>query len=251
MKRLIDTWMIGVEGLIQGVSVSFYTFFTIVFAEIIYSWFFLREKALLLTFVLIGYLLAICAFGYFKKIWTGTRKELILARLFLVMVAIVFAAGCFVDWLINIIFFVIPVGVAAVMVLIRDLQTMRFVASENKMVRFLCYVFDSSLIWLVAEVFVMAVPIACLWYVLSLIGLDSSVIVFIMAAYACIIPLIAWLEEEFVSDNIFELAYDVLWTEEFEKEISELERLLNSQPEKKEEKLEERKDCIEKIVKQD
>ena len=78
MKKLIVEWKRGVGCFFGDNLISFYTFFTLIFAECVYLWVF-YEKNLAITFIaiLLGYVLDVIVCAWYKGSHEGTIIEVV------------------------------------------------------------------------------------------------------------------------------------------------------------------------------
>ena len=222
MKRLINAMSEGIMSLAFGESISFYAYLSIVLIEIFHLWCFTSQNALAFTFLLLGSVATICLFGILKRVFIGRRAELVVAVLYWVVLAAIFAGGCFVDWRQNIFLFLRPVLFAFVWVMLRNFQKMKYVGGRSLLLNICCLIFSNCLVMFCAMIFVAFAPFAIFFYWLCLMEMPKVCVIAIVCIYAAIIPLLAYFEERVLTNNIFAIGYELVWSKDFEYSMKSL-----------------------------
>lgn len=201
MKNLIGNWLDGLSYLINDDIISFYTFFTVIFAECSYLWAFHESTvAIPITVILLGYMLNVIIFACLKGFTEGTKLEKVFSILYVSVFVTLFVIGCFFNWAISTITTVILLGVTALGIIIKNYTNTIIIIGEPFVVFWIFFVKISFL------------PIA-LKVIIPLLYLIFS-------------PLIAFFEDNSATCNIFELAYDITWNKEYEKYRKKFENLI-------------------------
>lgn len=95
MKKVVKLWKNGITGLFTEGSISFYTYFSIIFAECAYLWsHFSSSVAMPFTIILLAYVINVIVWGPLKGLWEGTKKELIFSILYVIIFIALFIIGC-------------------------------------------------------------------------------------------------------------------------------------------------------------
>ena len=124
MRKLFQTWKSYFDYLIEeDVIISYYTFFTVIFAECAYLWAFHAKLVPIgLTVVLFAYIVNAIVFSCLKNIYEGERQELIMARLYVVCFIVIFIVGCIINFWLNVILTAIPVVITYLWIGLREFQ---------------------------------------------------------------------------------------------------------------------------------
>ena len=227
MKKLIANWLEeacemwgdGLSFLITDDLISFYTFFTVIFAECAYLWAFYEEAvAIQFTVILLGYVLNVIVGAVLKSWHEGERKEVYCAILYVLIFAVLFAIGCFFNVLLSITMTAIPFVITLIWINVRVFQDTIFVGYNSKIVTLLSNLFANKAFWLFSQIVVLGGPFiafaVCLAQIPTLATIWKIVIPIV---YAICIPFIAYFEDDMATCNIFELVYDISWSKEQEE----------------------------------
>ena len=219
MKKFFENWKsVAINYLIEDDLISFYTFFTVIFAECAYLWAFQSKFiAVGLTIVLLGYIANVVVFAWFKGCHEGSKAELAIARLYIVGFAIIFIIGCFINFWLNLVLTAIAFGVTFLWINIRTFQDTQLMGYRG-IVGVISKLFNNGVFWLISQIIVIGLPFAVFSWMLVLIpGLPLALKIIIPIVYFVIAPFIAFLEDEMVAENIFEIAYDIWYDEEYDR----------------------------------
>lgn len=221
MKNLISTWKKGWQLLYSDVQISFYTFFTIIFAESSYFWAF-QPVSISIPFnaVLMGYVINVLLSALGKGLYRETKKEVLLTINYLLIFIILFIIGCFVNIFISIIITIIPFGMTALWIRFREYQknmltyakTDKIVEEILKWLRKIGIKLDKlafkKTLYIMSQLLLICIPfiIFAIFFKFIPIGtlLAKNIVLII---YLIIIPFISLLEEKLSTYNIFEIAY--------------------------------------------
>lgn len=219
MKRFFKNWKgIAVNYLIADDMISFYTFFTVIFAACAYLWAFQPSSvAIRLTIVLLAYIANVIVFAWLKGWYEGNREEPIIARLYVATFVFIFIIGCFISFWLNLVLTAIAFYITFLWINIRTFQDTQFVGYRG-IVGAISKLFNNVVFWLISQIVVLGLPFAAFTWMLALIpGLPLWIKIVIPIIYFVIAPFIALLEDEMVAENIFEIAYDIWYDEEYDR----------------------------------
>ena len=231
LEKTVDMWTDGVSYLFGDSLISFYTFFTLIFAECAYLWAFC-EKALAISFsvILLGYVLNVGVCAWFKGMHEGERKELVFTILYVADFVVLFAIGCFINFWLSIILTVIPFAITALWIAIREFQICIFVGTHSKIVMLISKLFRNKIFNLASQLIVVGAPyvvfITCLAQIPTLY---TWLKITISVLYFMCMPFIAYYEDESAALNIYELAYEVIWSKEYDERRKEWLKILEGE----------------------
>lgn len=193
MKSLLRKWSMGASYLFADDLISFYAFFTIIFAECAY----LHARydddiALAFTVILLGYVVDVVVCAWAKGLCEGKMGKLLVAICYVMIAIAMFVIGCLIDPKMNVILFAVPTVSTAVCIAIRYYGDS---FSMPEAVRSLLQSATVGIPWLTFAITVALIP-----------RLPIYGKVLITAAYAICAPFIAYFEDNTASQNIFELA---------------------------------------------
>lgn len=216
MKNLIENWNDGLSYLITDDHISFYTFFTVILAECSYFWGFHEfAVAIPITFILLGYMLNVIVFARLKGNAEGTKLEKVYSILYVTVFVTLCVIGCLFNLAISIITTVILLGVTALWIVIRNHK-----------------VFGNKIFWILSQIVMIGTPFVVFVIFCAKISFLPIILkVIIPLLYLFFSPLIAYFEDDSAASNIFELAYDVTWSKEYEeycKKIKKIEEDINN-----------------------
>lgn len=221
MKKLISEWKKGWRLLFSDDPISFYTFFTIIFAESSYLLAFKPlEISVLFGTILIGYVTNV-ALSSIAKLWLqDTQAEPLYTILYVLTFIILFTMGCFINIYICIIITIIPIVITALWIRLREYQRniLTYVKTDDTIDRILDYFVDEEVhnnkiilkqilyrFFQIVLVFLPFVIFAIFFKLSSIVPhfLENIALV----AYVIFMPFIALLEQYVAQYNIFEMAY--------------------------------------------
>ena len=219
MKKIVRYWMNGLTILIGDELISFYTFFTIIFAECAFLWsHFSKEVAKPFTIILLLYILNVVVCAFFKGTWENTRTELIASIVYVIIFVALFIIGCTFNVVLSIVLTVIPLVITFVNVFIRSNADEVYYIINNVKVAAFFYIFLR-----ISAIVPYIVLVICVSMFLT-ISVMAKVLISILYLLL-FMPFVSALEDDFATCNIFEIAYDVTWvsTKRFEKDFEEKE----------------------------
>lgn len=229
MKNLIGNWLNGLSYLINDDLISFYTFFTVIFAECSYLWAFHESTvAIPSTVILLGYMLNVIIFAYLKGFTEGTKLEKVFSILYVSVFVTLFVIGCFFNWAISTITTVILLGFTALGIILRDNQG-TFIYLPKVKPKIACLIsFVNKFLYVASQIIIIGGPFVVFWiFFVKISFLPIALKVIIPLLYLIFSPLIAFFEDNSATCNIFELAYDITWSKEYEKYRKKLEEINN------------------------
>lgn len=192
MKTLLRKWSMGVSYLFADDLISFYAFFTIIFAECAY----LHAKqpgdiATAFTVILLGYVVDVIVCAWAKGKVESKTGELMVAICYLMIAVAVLILGGLVDAMLSLIFLSIPVAGTAACVAIRYYAG--FVTHGE--IEYILQAATACIPWIAFAITIAINP------EIPMFGK-----ILIPAAWAILAPFVAYFEDNSASQNIFELA---------------------------------------------
>lgn len=221
MKHLISTWKKGWQLLYSDEQISFYTFFTIIFAESSYFWD-SQPVTISIPFnaVLMGYIINVLLSALGKALYKKTKKEVLITIIYLLTFIILFMIGCFVNIFISIIITIIPFGMTALWIRFREYQKNmltyakidKFVEKILKRLTKIGFELDKlafkKTLYILSQLLFISIPFIIFAIFFKFIPIGTLLIKnIVLIIYLIIIPFISLLEKELSTYNIFELAY--------------------------------------------
>ena len=82
MEKLMERYCLGIQSVLYGDGISYYSFLAIILAEIFYLWKFSSGNALAFTFLLVATFVVICIFGCLKRCIVCTKAELVISKIY-------------------------------------------------------------------------------------------------------------------------------------------------------------------------
>ena len=229
MKKLIENWNNGLHYLITDDLISFYTFFTIILAECSYLLSFHEfADAIPITIILLGYMLNVIVFARLKGNAEGTKLELVFSILYVTVFVTLFVIGCFFNLAISITTTAILFGVTALWIVIRNNQDTFYYLPDGlpKITYLINNLFGNKIFWILSQIVIIGGPfIVFVIFCTKIPFLPIVLKVIIPLLYLSLSPLIANYEDDSAALNVFELAYDVTWSKEYEDYCKRIEKM--------------------------
>lgn len=229
MKNLIENWNNGLNYLITDDLISFYTFFTIILAECSYLLSFHEfADAIPITIILLGYMLNVIVFARLKGNAEGTKLELVFSILYVTVFVTLFVIGCFFNLAISIITTAILFGVTALWIVIRNNQDTFYYLPDGlpKITYLINNLFGNKIFWILSQIVIIGGPfIVFVIFCTKIPFLPIVLKVIIPLLYLSLSPLIANYEDDSAALNVFELAYDITWSKEYEDYCKRIEKM--------------------------
>lgn len=218
MKKIFESWLgVTFNYLISDDLISFYAFFTTIFAECAYLWAFQpKQIACVFTVLLLLNIVNVLVFAGLKGWYEGCKQEVAVARWYVVCFVIIFIIGCFINFWLNLILVAIAFCVTFLWINIRGYQDTCYVGFDG-IVGALGNLFNNKVFWTISQIIVLGAPYVVFTWMLALIpGFPIFLKVIIPILYFIFAPFIALIEDEMVAQNIFEIAYDIWYDEKNE-----------------------------------
>ena len=229
MKKLIENWNNGLHYLITDDLISFYTFFTIILAECSYLLSFHEfADAIPITIILLGYMLNVIVFARLKGNAEGTKLELVFSILYVTVFVTLFVIGCFFNLAISITTTAILLGVTALWIVIRNHQDTFYYLPDGlpKITYLINNLFGNKIFWILSQIVIIGGPfIVFVIFCTKIPFLPIVLKVIIPLLYLSLSPLIANYEDDSAALNVFELAYDITWSKEYEDYCKRIEKM--------------------------
>ena len=218
MRNFIEDWKDGLSYLIDDDLISFYTFFTLILAEISYLFAFQPlEVAKPLSLIFFGYMLNVIICAVVKGNFEGTKFELICSITYVIAFVVLFIIGCIINWKITLICTIILFAITGLWIAIRNHQDSVYAyKGETKKERFILKInalFRIKEFWIISQIVVIGIPFIAFIIMFVNISIIPTVLkIIIPILYLILVPFIAYFEDDSSACNIFELAYEVLWS---------------------------------------
>ena len=214
MKDLFESWMDGLGCLIDDDLISFYTFFTLILAEI--SYFFAFQPlsvAKPLAIIFFGYMLNVVVCAIVKGNFEGTKIEKICSIVYVLVFVALFIIGCIINWKITLICTIILFAITALWIAIRDHQDSVYAykgqTTREKLALKINSLFRNKVFWIVSQIIVIGAPfIAFIVMFANISAIPTVLKIIIPIVYVILAPVIAFFEDASACCTIFELAYE-------------------------------------------
>lgn len=209
MKHIASMWQVGWLYLFGDDLISFYTFFTIIFAECAYiRAFYPGNIANAFTFVLIGYVVNVIICTILKGFYEGENIELLFSISYVIAFCFLLVIGCFINAMLSIILTIIPLIITALWIVIREQQNTLYLWYDDKLILHINKVFENKILYVLSQLLLVGGPFIAFTICLAMIpGLSLALKIVIPVIYLLIMPLIAFFEDESSARNIFELIF--------------------------------------------
>ena len=209
MSDLFDDWYNSVELILGDDLISYYAFFTTILAEISYLWVYMQEIAKPFTFILLGFIANVLVIAFVRGYLIRKRKEAIITSIVYVLIYIgLFIGGAYYAGMkISVILTAIPFVVAFLWINIREYQNTTFGSGFPKIVYVLSNIFGQGLSGWLSQIIVLCGPIMTFTAFFAMIPtIPFAFKIIIPIIYFLVSPFIALLEDNWATENIFELA---------------------------------------------
>ena len=214
MKDLFESWMDGVGILIEDDLISYYTFFTVILAEISYFLAFQPlSEAIPLAIIFFGYMLNVIVCSIVKGNFEGTKIEKICSIVYVLIFVVLFVIGCIINWKMTLVCTIILFAITALWIAIRDHQDSVYayqgITTKDRIALAINSLFRNKIFWVVSQIIVIGAPfIAFIVMFANISFVPIALKIIIPALYLVIAPYIAYFEDASACCTIFELAYE-------------------------------------------
>lgn len=203
MENLIGMWRGGFSSLFSDDSISFYTFFTVIFAECFYlRSFYLTFIATAFNIILLGYVINVIMFAWIKRCISSPNKDEIVASLYSTIFALLFIIGCIINFWTCIAMTAIPL-----------INT--FLCNKVRYIQDECWFRKRfTFAYYLSQVIIVGVPIIA-FVICALITPTIPIFlkVIIPIIYVFTIPFIVLIEDKIGRYNIFDIAFRIKYLE--------------------------------------
>lgn len=216
MRDVFDNWIEGLEPLIIGDSISFYTYFTTIFAEISFLWAFFPNIAIPFTILLPLCIVNVCVcYGISQTVEViGPRtrekynkKMKLLSKIYLILFCLIFIVGCFFNIIVSILTMIIPFAISELWAIIRKYRLYYDLELPKSGFRYKIYklLHDNKFVNILSLTILLIIPIGLFITFLALTPLSVFIKVIIVLVYLLLIPFISLMEDEWTEcTGIFE-----------------------------------------------
>lgn len=203
---MLRTWLDGFSVLVDDDLISFYTYFTMVLAEIAFLWSFFPDIALPFTILLLLSCINIVVTSYLKSSFASTKKDVAIVLEYRLSFVVLCGIGCFFNWFASIVLFAIPLIITGFWIVIRNFQDTIFCYDTGKLITAISKMFQNKVFWVISQIVVVGLPISLLAVSICTTSLPVWAKIILIVVYAAIAPFIALLEDEMMGGDVFELA---------------------------------------------
>ena len=210
MKTMLNTWRCGLSYLIFDDLISFYTFFTVIFAECAYLFAFCNlNTAIKFGAILISYVAIALLTAWIKGWFEGYHVYKYVPAIYLLSFVTIFLMGWFIEPVLCFILTIIPLIITAIWIVIRSFQDTIYIGDDKFRIS-INNIFSKKSIWILSQIFVIGTPFiaftiffACITYI------PIALKIIIPIVYLVIAPYIAYAEDTLAACNIFELFWEM------------------------------------------
>ena len=184
--------------------------------------------AIPITIILLGYMLNVIVFARLKGNAEGTKLELVFSILYVTVFVTLFVIGCFFNLAISITTTAILFGVTALWIVIRNHQDTFYYLPDGlpKITYLINNLFGNKIFWILSQIVIIGGPfIVFVIFCTKIPFLPIVLKVIIPLLYLSLSPLIANYEDDSAALNVFELAYDITWSKEYEDYCKRIEKM--------------------------
>jgi len=231
VNQWLENWLAGCNILFYDDCITFYVYFSALLAEIACLWVFFPEIALPFTCLNALCILNVLVCSYGKGFCEGYKPELIFARAYLITFAAIFIIGFFFSWKANLILFLVPFVAIGVFSVIRTFTNTVFIGKWPKKIVILQKIFKNKVICGLGMFAGVYTPFWVFSWFLFQTSLPNVLKLLISVVYGLLIPMICYIEDDFSALTIFEIGFDITWSEEYEQKQKEFEERYNENPE--------------------
>lgn len=199
MKKIIDAWRLGIEGLLFDDLISYYVFFTIAFTQCCYLFAFKEyDVAYKLTLVLIGYVVLILGIAYFK--YANYKLDRAVPILGIIAFIALFYVGCTISCK-TFVFMTLTLLLSTfTSIVLREAQDSGIYCKRqiyNKIFEGFLLFTTVGLPFILFTVFLCMIPSVPIAYK-----------IIIPIVYLALAPFISYIEDSWACNNIFELFFE-------------------------------------------
>lgn len=209
IHNCFNGWLEDWDVLFTDDLISYYSFFTVIFAEIAYLWAFTDIKNLInITMILFCYIANVIGYAYIRCISHGFIEK-ISHYLYVGSFVFLFIIGCLFNWLVMVVTTVIAFGITALWIQIREHQSCEYVYFEgiSKVTYKINRLFRNKYVWVISQAIVVGGPfILFTIFLVCIPGLPIYLKIGLPILHIILSPLFAFIEDEFAPGNVFELA---------------------------------------------
>ncbi len=213
---MFESWFEGLAYLLSDNLVSYYSFFTAIFAEIAFLWGFGVEGAMLYTILLVACIVNVLFVAFLKGSWFCETKERqqFLSRLYCGIYLLLFITGCLNSIKFTFALFVIPVVWTGFSVWLRGYQNSVFGLGFSKwehVMYVISKIIQIPIVLFISELLLLVAPIGVMTYFVAQLDLALAWKIVLPVLAAILAPIWAYIEDSWATQNIFELAYEMDW----------------------------------------
>ena len=207
---MIDNWFEGWAYLLSDDLVSYYSYFTAIFAEIALLWGFGVEDVMIYTILLLGCIVNVLFTAWFKGSWFCEKegKQWSIGISYCVIYLILLVTGCVINVKTAFILFVVPLAWTGFVIWLRGYQNSAFGFGFPERVYKISAFIQNPVVLVLSQILLMGLPIIALGYGVAQIDMSIGYKIAITVLSIILAPLWAYIEDSWATQNIFELVYE-------------------------------------------
>lgn len=208
---MFDRWSEGLELLIGDDLVSYHSFFGFIFAEIAFLWCFGIENAMIYTLLLLGAVCNVLLIAALKGSYIANSNigAMILSLVYLLSFVALMVVACMQNIINGILLFILPLAWAWIAMTARMYQISVLCGKFPKWIVVLSDFIHKPVVTITIQLIILFIPL--LAFTIFVIFIDMAwwlkvilpLVMFLMSPYW------AYIEDEWATQNIFELAYEM------------------------------------------
>lgn len=207
---MIDNWLEGWANLLSDDLISYYSYFTAIFAEIALFWGFGVENVLFYTILLLGCVVNVLITAFLKGCWFAETKkrQTALGHLYALTFLILFIIGMWGDLDNGPILFGIPLVWTGFTIWLREYQNSAFGFGFPDRVYKISAFIQKPVVLVSSQILLIGLPITVLGYGLAQIDIAIGYKIALTVLSIIMAPVWAYIEDTWATQNIFELVYE-------------------------------------------
>lgn len=210
---MLEAWSEGWAYLCSDDLVSYYSFFTVIFAEIAFLWGFGVENALIFSILLAGCIVNVLFTAFLKGSWVCENKfcQRVSSIIYVMIYAVLLVVGLTINAKLTYIMFAVPFLWTGLAVWLRGYQNSCFGPGFSKVVYAISNFIQKPIVLISSQIILLGLPLIFLGYFISQIEISLALKFILVVGSVLIAPIWAYVEDSWATKNIFELIYDNDW----------------------------------------
>lgn len=208
---MFDRWTEGVELLIGDDLVSYHSFFGFIFAEIAFLWCFGIENAMIYTLLLMGAVCNVLLIAALKGSYIANSNigSMILSLVYLLSFISFMVVASMQNILIGLLIFLLPLVWAWFAMTARMYQISVLCGNFPKWIVALSNFIHKPVVTMTIQLIILFIPLLAFTAFVIFIDVAWWLKIILPLVVFLLSPLWAYIEDEWATQNIFELAYEM------------------------------------------